>query len=85
MRGERLRDRGIYRLPGGQEVVVSACGGEYCVYARRTWETFGLAEYLLNGRGQILMGGEPTPWTSDDLTDTNLTAGYQVPGGSRGG
>ena len=81
-----MRDRGIYRLPDGQEVVVSACGGgEYCVYARRTWETFGLAEYLLTGRGQILKGGGPTPWTSDDLTDTHLTAECQFPGGSRGG
>ena len=77
----RLRERGIYRLPDGQDVVVSACGGEeYCMFASATYDSFGLAEYLISSEGQILMGTEPTGWGVEDLSDTGRTARYQVLG-----
>jgi hypothetical protein len=76
-----LRERGIYRLPDGEEVVVSACGGrEYCMFASATYDSFGLAEYLVTGEGRILKGTEPTGWGVGDLSDTGRTAPYHVLG-----
>ena len=76
-----LRERGIYRLPDGQEVVVSACGGEeYCMFASATYDSFGLAEYLISSEGKILKGTEPTGWGVEDLSDTGRTARYHVLG-----
>ena len=81
MRASELRERGVYRLPDGQEVVVSACGGqEYCMFASATYDSFGLAEYLITDEGRILKGTEPTGWGVEDLSDTGGTAPYHVLG-----
>ena len=78
---QTLRERGIYTLPGGQEVVVSACGGEeYCMFAAATYDAFGLAEYLVSREGLIFRGTEPTGWGVEDLNDTGRTARYHVLG-----
>lgn len=77
-----LRERGIYRLPDGQEVVATRCAGEdYCLYAVEAWRAFQMAEYLLGGDGRIIRGGEPTGWQARDLTDIGRTAEYYVLGG----
>ena len=58
-----------------REVVATKCaGGEYCIFAKETWDRFGLGEFLLNREGKILKGGEPTGWRAEDLTDTERTA-----------
>jgi hypothetical protein len=81
MRVRGLRERGVYRLPDGQEVVVSACGGqEYCAFASPTYDSFGLAEYLITAEGRILKGTEPTGWGAEDLSDTGRTAPFHVLG-----
>lgn len=79
--GRRVRERGIYRLPDGQEVVATCCAGdEYCLYTVGAWRAFGMAEYLLSEESRIIRKGEPTGWQAQDLTDTGRTAGYYVLG-----
>jgi hypothetical protein len=74
-----LRERGIYRLPDGQELVVTECSpGKYCAYTVRAWRAFGLAEFLLSEGGEILKGGGPTGWRVEDLSDTGETAQQYV-------
>ena len=83
MQAKKLRERGIYRLPDGREVVVSECGaGAYCLFSAATYAAFGLAEYLLDQDGRISAGGAPTGWRSEDLADTGRTAKYYVLGHS---
>jgi len=79
----KLRERGVYRLPGGREIVATGCGGEeLCLYQIQTYESFGLAEYLVNAGGEILADGRPTGWRLEDLKDTGRTAKYFVLGQS---
>ena len=81
MSASRLRERGIYRLPNGQKVVVSECGkGEYCLFTTESWGRFGLAEYLLDKEGRILKNDIPTGWGIGHLVDTEQTAPYYVLG-----
>ena len=83
MQAKKLRERGVYRLPDGREVVVSECSdGEYCLFTAETYATFGMAEYLLDRGGRISAGGEPTGWRVEDLADTGRTAKYYVLGHS---
>ena len=68
MSEQRLRERGIYRLPDGEEVVVSECGkGEYCLFTMQAWEGFSLAEYFLNKEGHVLKQGTKTGWNIEAL------------------
>ena len=83
MRQNTLRERGVYTLPDGREIVATGCGGEeLCLYHRQTYESFGLAEYLINTEGEIVEDGRPTGWRLEDLTDTGRTAKYFVLGQS---
>jgi hypothetical protein len=77
----RLKERGIYLLPDGGEIVAAKCGtGEYCLYTLEEWRHFGLAEYLLDKQGQILRRGKPTDWKLEDLKDTGRVAETYVLG-----
>ena len=72
----RLRERGIYVLPDGREFVIHAVfRGGYVFYTPEAWEFSG-HRYALesNGAGQIRLGGQPTDWRIEDLTDTTRTA-----------
>lgn len=69
----RLRERGIYSLPNGRELVVigntptgnvEMCGPQ----------GFQCGEYLLDSRGRLLTDGKPTAWDINNLTDTGRTA-----------
>ncbi|MFN2493085.1 MAG: hypothetical protein ABR501_09410 [Pyrinomonadaceae bacterium] len=66
-----LRDRGVYRLPNGRELVV-------VVYPDKTPVLYNLdaetrIEYELNESGRLLFQGRLTAWGVDDLLDTGRT------------
>jgi hypothetical protein len=84
VRHDKLRERGVYSLPDEREIVATGCGGgeQLCLYDTQTYESFGLAEYLVDAEGQILEDGKPTGWRLEDLTDTGRTAKYFVLGQS---
>ena len=73
----RLKELGIYVLAGGREFVASTRHADGCgLYSARAWETYGNAEYWVDGGGRILSRGEPTRWSTRDLRDTGRTATY---------
>jgi hypothetical protein len=76
----KLRELGVYALPDGREFVVSTIYHDGCsLYAPRTWETFGLAEYWVDRDGRLLHRGVASVWKVQDLNDTGRTASYPRP------
>jgi hypothetical protein len=70
-----LRERGIYRLPNGRELVVmDARRNGHAHYRLRGWERFESSEYEINDAGRLLTQGKLTAWDLKDLNDTGRTA-----------
>ena len=70
-----LRERGIYRLPEGEELVASvARGGGYALYNPQIWKRYGVPDYEVDPQGRLTRMGESTRLRVDDLTDTGRTA-----------
>ncbi len=69
----RLRERGIYCLPNGRELVVignTATGNiEMC-----SPQGFQRGAYEVDSRGRLLNHGKATGWDINHLTDTGRTA-----------
>lgn len=66
-----LRDRGIYRLPNGRELVA-------LVYPNKTPVLYNpdattQVEYELNEAGRLLFQGRLTAWGIEDLSETGRT------------
>ena len=72
---KELRERGVYRLPDGEELVASvARGGGYALYDRQGWTRYGLPDYLIDAKGRVTRMGQSTILTAEDLIDTGRTA-----------
>ena len=71
----RLRERGIYTLPEGGEVVAhEILSGGYLLYTPGAWEFFGMHIYESDGMGNIHLHARATRLQIKDLTDTRRTA-----------
>jgi hypothetical protein len=75
----RLRERGIYALPDGSELVACRGGRGYYLYdpQKRVWNCGDPPDYEVDAAGRILLEGRPTQWRIEDLTDTGWT-GYRA-------
>lgn len=72
---KELRERGIYKLPDGDEFVASfARGGGYALYNPQIWKRYGVPDYEIDAQGRVTKMGESTRWRLDDLEDTGQTA-----------
>lgn len=70
-----LRERGVYRLPDGEELVASvARGGCYALYDPQVWKRYGLPDYQIDAKGRVTRMGQSTILTAEDLIDTGQTA-----------
>ncbi|HEX8072289.1 MAG TPA: hypothetical protein VF546_20255 [Pyrinomonadaceae bacterium] len=70
-----LRERGIYRLPEGEELVASVTrGGTFALYHPRVWARYGVPDYEVDAAGRLTRMGESTRYSISDLTDTGRTA-----------
>lgn len=69
----KLRERGIYRLPNGRELVVITGEGNGRIQLRG-WERFEKSEYEVDGAGRLLTEGKLTAWDLEHLRDTGRTA-----------
>jgi hypothetical protein len=70
-----LRERGIYRLPDGEELVASvARGGSYALYDPQVWKRYGVPDYIIDAQGRMTRLGQSTILTVEDLIDTGRTA-----------
>jgi hypothetical protein len=69
-----LKQRGVYRLPNGRELVVlrkRESGRDLFMLA--SWEHFELREYEVNAAGRLMYQGKLTAWGIADLRDTGRT------------
>jgi hypothetical protein len=70
-----LRERGIYKLPDGDELVASiARGGSFVLYNPRIWERYGVPDFEVDAQGRLTQMGESTRYRIEDLQDTGRTA-----------
>lgn len=69
----RLRERGIYCLPNGRELIVisNTHGGGITMRDSRSSEQ---SEYELDSGGRLLTFGKLTAWDINNLKDTGRTA-----------
>jgi hypothetical protein len=71
----KLRERGIYSLPNGREMVaVQGLQGEYFFYSIDEWEHDGAPMYESGDNGRLYSKGKLTAWDAADLRDTGRTA-----------
>lgn len=69
----KLRERGIYCLPNGRELVVVAQHGNGW-FKLRGFERFDQSEYEVDSAGRLVTQGKLTAWDIENLTDTGRTA-----------
>ena len=70
-----LRERGIYYLPNGSELVVLRNDDEGSVlYGPVNCERFEIGEFLVNQAGRLVFQGRLTAWDISNLSDTGRTS-----------
>jgi hypothetical protein len=70
-----LRERGIYRLPNGRELVVLRNDGEGTVlYGQVSCERCEMGELVINEAGRLVYQGKLTAWDISNLRDTGRTS-----------
>lgn len=72
-----MRERGVYVLPDGREVI-AVKGGRFDffkLYDPLAWKYLGPPIYEADGAGRITSLGRPTPWRVEDLKE----AGHAPP------
>ena len=67
-----LRDRGIYCLPNGRELVVLSNGDNGQVSYKLAGTADG-SDYEISDEGRLLSAGRLTAWDIRDLSDTGRT------------
>ena len=68
---DQLKERGVYRLPDGREVVaLRGLQSGHFLYSSDALDHYKLPEYEVNEAGQLISGGEATGWSIHDLADT---------------
>jgi hypothetical protein len=71
-----LKDRAIYQLPNGRELVACrTCDNETLLFSVSATES-GL--YELNSEGRLLLDGRLTAWERNDLLETGRLASLEV-------
>jgi hypothetical protein len=69
----KLRERGIYCLPNGRELVVITSEGNGRIRLRG-WERSEKSDYDVDSAGRLLTDGRLTAWDLQHLKDTGRTA-----------
>ncbi|HKO43838.1 MAG TPA: hypothetical protein VJU84_11230 [Pyrinomonadaceae bacterium] len=71
-----LKDRAIYQLPNGRELIACLTRDEQIVLLGVSASVSRL--YGLNSDGRLLVDGELTAWQIDDLVDTGRVAAPEL-------
>ncbi len=70
-----LRERGIYKLAGRQEVVAArGRDGSFCLFTPQHWRARGPLDYRVTSDGRLVYHGAVTEWRVAALADTGRTA-----------
>jgi hypothetical protein len=67
-----LKERAIYQLPNGRELVARLTPGNRVVLYNLSASLPG--QYELNSEGRLLLNGELTAWETKDLFETGRVA-----------
>jgi hypothetical protein len=71
-----LKDRAIYQLPNGRELVACmTCDNETVLFSLNHSES---GMYELNSEGRLLFDGQLTAWQIDDLLETGRVAAPEM-------
>ena len=71
-----LRERGIYCLPNGRELVVLRSDEKGSVlYGPVSCQQLEMGEVVVNEAGRLVNQGKLTAWDISNLTDTGRTSG----------
>ena len=68
----KLKDRAIYQLPNGRELIACLTGDQHIVLLGNSASVSSI--YELNSEGRLLVDGQLTAWQIDDLVDTGRVA-----------
>lgn len=74
-----FKERAIYQLPNGRELVAHLTGGNKAILYNLTASEPG--KYELNPEGRLLLNGRLTAWGMDDLLDTGRVASPDLAAG----
>jgi hypothetical protein len=78
-----FRERGIYRLPNGRELIVLRNDEDGSVlFGPVNSERVAMGEVLINKEGRLVYQGKLTAWDITNLTDTGRTS-KDIPGQSK--
>jgi hypothetical protein len=78
-----LRERGIYALSDGRELVAHAVfRGGYVFYTPEDWQVFGPHAYESTPDGHLRWNDQREQWRTEDLIDTTRTAPSRSRNGS---
>jgi hypothetical protein len=69
-----IRERGVYQLPDGRELIASGSGGFFKLYDTLAWKYLGPPLYEIREQEGLTSFGRPTPWRIRDLVDKGQTA-----------
>ena len=68
----KLKDRAIYQLPNGRELIACLTGDQRIVLFGNSASVSSI--YELNSDGRLLVDGQLTAWQIDNLVDTGRVA-----------
>jgi hypothetical protein len=72
----KLKNLAIYSL-GGKELIAEAePGAKYRLYPTQLWNQFRSSEYLVNRDGRLLIKGQPSGFSIEQLVDTGRRVQY---------
>lgn len=88
---KQLRERGIYRAPGGKQFVASrrrrsvfqtgkaaietGLGNIFFLFSRYAWAFHGGPDFMVDEKGRVVIDESDSRWRIEELTDTGHTAG----------
>jgi hypothetical protein len=74
---KKLKNLGVYILPDGKELIAEVePGAGYRLYPTRLWNQFRSTEYFVTRDGRLLIKGEPSNLSIEQLIDTGRRARY---------
>lgn len=77
MKLNEMRERGVYSLPDGRELIASGSGGFFKLYDPLAWKYMGPPLYEIRDEASLTCFGRPTPWRISDLSDKQQTAEHR--------
>lgn len=74
---KKLKNLGVYALPDGKELIAEVePGAGYRLYPAQLWNQYRSTEYMVTREGRLLIKGQPSNLSLEQLVDTGRSAQY---------